>query len=75
MPDKLLTTRELVDMLQLDRVTIYKMVKDGELPSFAWAASGVSLKRRSVPGSGDAAAKRSPNRPQLPRNPIRHSSG
>ena len=33
MPDKLLTTRELVDMLQLDRVTIYKMVKDGELPS------------------------------------------
>jgi excisionase family DNA binding protein len=33
MPDKLLTTRELVDMLQLDRVTIYKMVKDGELPA------------------------------------------
>ena len=33
MSDKLLTTRELVDMLQLDRVTIYKMVKDGELPS------------------------------------------
>ena len=33
MPDKLLTTRELVDLLQLDRVTIYKMVKDGELPS------------------------------------------
>ena len=33
MPDKLLTTRELVDLLQLDRVTIYKMVKDGELPA------------------------------------------
>ena len=33
MSDKLLTTRELVDMLQLDRVTIYKMVKGGELPS------------------------------------------
>jgi excisionase family DNA binding protein len=33
MSDKLLTTRELVDMLQLDRVTIYKMVKEGELPS------------------------------------------
>ncbi|MCX6028108.1 MAG: PocR ligand-binding domain-containing protein [Chloroflexi bacterium] len=33
MPDKLLTTRELVDLLQLDRVTIYKMVKDGEVPA------------------------------------------
>jgi excisionase family DNA binding protein len=33
MPDKLLTTRELEDRLQLDRVTIYRMVKDGELPA------------------------------------------
>ncbi len=33
MPDRLLTTRELVDLLQLDRVTIYKMVKNGELPA------------------------------------------
>lgn len=33
MPERLLTTRELVDLLQLDRVTIYKMVKDGELPA------------------------------------------
>lgn len=33
MPDKLLTTRELVNLLQLDRVTIYKMVKDGDLPA------------------------------------------
>ena len=33
MPDKLLTTRELEEVLQLDRVTIYKMVKDGELPA------------------------------------------
>jgi excisionase family DNA binding protein len=31
--DKLLTTRELQDLLQLDRVTIYRMVKDGELPA------------------------------------------
>ena len=75
MPDKLLTTRELVDMLQLDRVTIYKMVKDGELPSlrvggqwrFSEEAIGSWLRRRR--------GKRSPNRPQLPRNPIRHSSG
>jgi excisionase family DNA binding protein len=33
MPDKLLTTRELEGRLQLDRVTIYRMVKDGELPA------------------------------------------
>jgi len=33
MPDKLLTTRELQDRLQLDRVTIYRMVKEGELPA------------------------------------------
>jgi excisionase family DNA binding protein len=33
MPDRLLTTRELEDRLQLDRVTIYRMVKDGELPA------------------------------------------
>jgi len=32
-PDKLLTTRDLEDLLQLDRVTIYRMVKDGELPA------------------------------------------
>jgi excisionase family DNA binding protein len=54
MSDKLLTTRELVDMLQLDRVTIYKMVKDGELPSlrvggqwrFSEEAIGAWLKGR-----------------------------
>lgn len=33
MADKLLTTRELEERLQLDRVTIYRMVKDGELPA------------------------------------------
>ena len=33
MADKLLTTRELEELLQLDRVTIYRMVKDGELPA------------------------------------------
>ena len=31
--DRLLTTRELQELLQLDRVTIYRMVKDGELPA------------------------------------------
>jgi excisionase family DNA binding protein len=47
MPDKLLTTRELVDLLQLDRVTIYKMVKDGELPALRvggqWRFSGEAI--------------------------------
>jgi excisionase family DNA binding protein len=33
MADTLLTTRELKDRLQLDRVTIYRMVKTGELPA------------------------------------------
>jgi excisionase family DNA binding protein len=33
MADRLLTTREIVDLLQLDRVTIYKMLKDGTLPA------------------------------------------
>jgi excisionase family DNA binding protein len=33
MAERLLTTRELQDLLQLDRVTIYKMVKEGELPA------------------------------------------
>ncbi len=33
MPDKLLTTRELQERLQLDRVTIYRMVREGELPA------------------------------------------
>jgi excisionase family DNA binding protein len=33
MADRLLTTRELQDLLQLDRVTIYRMVKEGELPA------------------------------------------
>ncbi len=33
MADRLLTTREIEELLQLDRVTIYRMVKDGELPA------------------------------------------
>jgi excisionase family DNA binding protein len=33
MADRLLTTREIQELLQLDRVTIYRMVKEGELPA------------------------------------------
>ena len=47
MADRLLTTRELQDLLQLDRVTIYKMVKEGELPALRvggqWRFSAESI--------------------------------
>jgi excisionase family DNA binding protein len=33
MTGRLLTTRELQELLQLDRVTLYRMVKNGELPA------------------------------------------
>ncbi len=33
MGERLLTTRDVQDLLQLDRVTIYKMVKEGQLPA------------------------------------------
>ncbi len=67
MPDKLLTTRELVDLLHLDRVTIYKMVKDGELPAlrvggqwrFAEEAVNAWLKRRR--GEAPAASTAPPS--------------
>jgi len=63
MPEKLLTTRELVDLLQLDRVTIYKMVKGGELPALRvggqWRFSEDTVKdwlnrRRGEPASAPA---------------------
>ena len=31
--DDLLTTRQLTDLLQLDRTTIYRMLNDGRLPA------------------------------------------
>src|SRR5512135_2998630 len=31
--DDLLTTRQLMDLLQLDRTTIYRMLNDGRLPA------------------------------------------
>lgn len=33
MPDQLLTTRELSERLQLDRITIYRLVNEGQLPA------------------------------------------
>ncbi len=49
MADRLLTTRELQDHLQLDRVTIYRMVKEGELPALRvggqWRFSAAAIDR------------------------------
>jgi len=64
MAEKLLTTKALQDLLQLDRVTIYKLVKEGELPAlrvggqwrFSESAVTAWLSRR------DEAA-RTPGRP------------
>ena len=67
MADRLLTTRELQDLLQLDRVTIYRMVKEGELPALcAWAASGASRVRPSTAGWPGSRASRRPS--QTPTN-------
>jgi excisionase family DNA binding protein len=74
MPDRLLTTRELVDLLQLDRVTIYKMVKEGELPALRvggqWRFSPDSVDawlrgRRGVEPAKPAAAKTTPGITEL----------
>ena len=68
MADKLLTTRELQDLLQLDRVTIYRMVKDGEVPALRvggqWRFSAEAIdswlktsqdEQSPKPGRGEAA--------------------
>lgn len=61
MSDKLLTTRELEDRLQLDRVTIYRMVKDGELPALRvggqWRFSAEAIDAWLQGRAGDAQGK------------------
>ncbi len=67
MADRLLTTRELQDHLQLDRVTIYRMVKEGELPALrvggqwrfsARAIDGWLARQRGEAGEPVAASAR-----------------
>ncbi len=64
MADKLLTTRELQDLLQLDRVTIYRMVKDGELPALRvggqWRFSSEAIDAWLKSQPGDLPAKPGP---------------
>lgn len=75
MADRLLTTRELQDMLQLDRVTIYRMVKDGELPALRvggqWRFSADAIDawlkaRRGEPATGPDRREPPPDLASLP---------
>ncbi len=61
MADRLLTTRELQDLLQLDRVTIYRMVKEGEIPALRvggqWRFSADAIDRWLARQQGEPAPK------------------
>lgn len=61
MADRLLTTRELQDHLQLDRVTIYRMVKEGELPALRvggqWRFSAEAIDRWLAGQQGEPALR------------------
>jgi excisionase family DNA binding protein len=61
MADRLLTTRELQDHLQLDRVTIYRMVKEGELPALRvggqWRFSAEAIDRWLARQQGEPAPR------------------
>ena len=61
MADRLLTTRELEELLQLDRVTIYRMVKDGDLPALRvggqWRFSSDAISAWLQPSSPEPAAR------------------
>lgn len=61
MADRLLTTRELQELLQLDRVTIYRMVKEGELPALRvggqWRFSAEAIDSWLVEQQGEPAPR------------------
>ncbi len=71
MSEKLLTTRELVGLLQLDRVTIYKMVRDGELPAlrvggqWRFSADAVDSWLKGRRGQAPLVANVTPSVPDL----------
>jgi excisionase family DNA binding protein len=73
MPDKLLTTREIVDLLQLDRVTIYKMLKDGTLPALRvggqWRFSAEAIDSWLKGQRGEPPAE-PVVRPEAPESPL-----
>lgn len=69
MADRLLTTRELEERLQLDRVTIYRMVKEGELPALRvggqWRFSSEAIDAW-LQGQRDESAPKPERRPASP---------
>lgn len=71
MADRLLTTREIEDLLQLDRVTIYRMVKDGELPArrvggqWRFSAQAIDAWLATQPAEQPAKPARSEPAPDL----------
>jgi excisionase family DNA binding protein len=73
MPDRLLTTREIVDLLQLDRVTIYKMLKDGSLPALRvggqWRFSAEAIDGWLKAQRGEVVTEQ-PARTELPESPT-----
>ena len=39
----LMTTKELSEYLQLDRMTIFKLLKSGDIPAKRWGTNGDSF--------------------------------
>ncbi len=73
MPDRLLTTKDIQDLLHLDRVTIYKLVKDGELPARRvggqWRFPESAVQSWLQDGTGTVATSRSMPRELLQDRP------
>ncbi len=75
--DDLLTTRQLMDLLQLDRTTIYRMLNDGRLPALRvggqWRFSRQSVEAlmqgKSIVASGDEKP-RAPDRTSVEVLPL-----
>ena len=85
--DSLLTTRQLQDLLQVDRITIYRMLSDGRLQGFKvgsqWRFSRHAIERwlqaqqasLAMTGSSAAAGELSPSADSLPLSCIQAIQG
>jgi len=76
--DDLLTTRQLMDLLQLDRTTIYRMLNDGRLPAVRvggqWRFSRQAIEalmqgKSAAPADGKMPAE-TPAGPSLPNTDV-----
>lgn len=74
MSDELMTTRELQELLQVDRTTIYNMLSEGRLPGFKvgghWRFSRQEIEAWLI--EQRAEAKRVPVRPSPDALPLAH---